>query len=116
MRPGRWLARGVFITLLVYVVAGVAVLGLTQRAARGARVPGAFVAGRAAAAIGDSGVFATPVIPRGIHPTIPHADAESAAVASAYSYTPSVQDLSALPEYKEIPLERRHFCGRSYYV
>src|SRR5690242_20050880 len=106
MTPGRWLARGVFISLLVYVVAGVGGLALVERAAVGARVPRAFVAGLAAAAVGDSGVFATPILPRGAHPTIPHADAESAAVAAGYREAPSVQDVTALPEYKEIPLER----------
>lgn len=82
----------------------------------GARVPRAFVTGRAAASSGDSGRFATPVLPRDARLTIPHADAESAAVAMGYGDAPSVQDLTALPDYEEIPLERRHFCGRTYYV
>src|SRR5689334_22717664 len=116
MTPGRWLTRAAFIAVLVYAVAGIGAFGLSERAARGARVPRAFVAGRAAAALGDSGVFASPIVPLGAHPTIPHADAESAAVAVGYREAPSVQDLTALPEYKEIPLVRRHFCGRSYYV
>src|SRR5690348_5616122 len=116
MRPVRWLSSGARIALLIYAVAGVAALGLAQRAWMGGRVPKAFVTGRAAAAIGDSGVFASPVLPRGVRPMIPHADAESAAVAAGYRNVPSVQDVTALPEYKEIPLERRHFCGRSYYV
>lgn len=101
--------------LFIYAVAGVAVLGL-ERASMGARVPKAFVTGRAATAIGDSGRFATPVLPRGARLTIHHADAESAAVAFGYWDAPSVQDLTALPDYEEIPLERRHFCGRTYYV
>jgi hypothetical protein len=103
------------VALFIYAVAGIAVLAL-ERASMSARVSKAFVTGRAAIAIGDSGVFATPVLPRGARLTIPHADAESAAVALGYWEAPSVQDLTALPYYEEIPLERRHFCGRTYYV
>jgi hypothetical protein len=33
-----------------------------------------------------------------------------------YWDVPSVQDVTALPEYKVHPFERRHFCGRSFYV
>jgi hypothetical protein len=103
------------VALFIYAVAGIAVLVL-ERASMSARVSKAFVTGRAAIAIGDSGLFATPVLPRGARLTIPHADAESAAVALGYWDAPSVQDLTALPDYEEIPLERRHFCGRTYYV
>lgn len=102
--------------LFICAVAGVAALGLAERAWIGARVPNAFVTGRAATAIGDTGRFATPVLPRGARLTLPHADAESAAVAFGYWDVPSVQDVTALPEYKVLPLERRHFCGRTYYV
>jgi len=35
-------------------------------------------------------------------------------VALGYWDAPGVQDLTALPDYEEIPLERRHFCGRTY--
>jgi hypothetical protein len=80
-----------------------------------ARVPGGSVTGRAAEAVGDSGIFASPVLPAGVRPVIPHADAESAAVAMGYWEAPSVQDRT-VPYYHEIPTERRHFCGRSYYV
>ena len=80
-----------------------------------ARVPRSSVTGRAAAAVGDSGIFASPVLPRGAVPLIPHADAESAAVAMGYWEAPAVQDRT-VPYYHEIPTERRHFCGRSFYV
>jgi len=110
-----WPTSAARVALFVYAVAGVAALALAERAWMGARVPKAFVTGRAAGAIGDSGVFATPVLPRGARLTIPHADAESAAVAFGYWDVPSVQDITT-PDYREIPLERRHFCGRTYYV
>ena len=116
MKPARWLTYAAQIALFTYVLAGVAALALLQRARMSARVPKAFVTGHALAAMNEAGVFATPVLPRGAHPAIPHADAESAAVAMGYWAAPSVQDLTALPAYKEIPLERRHRCGRTYYV
>jgi len=102
------------VAILVYASAAVAVLGLAQRAWMGARVPRASVTGRAAAAVGDSGVFASPILPPNVRPAIPHADAESAAVAMGYWEAPSYQAFT--PPYKDRPLERRHFCGRSYYV
>lgn len=116
MTPAWWLRNGAQVALFVYVVACAAALALAEREWVGARIPRAFVTGRAAASSGDSGVFATPVLPRKARLTIPHADAESAAVALGYWDAPGVQDLTALPDYEEIPLERRHFCGRTYYV
>ena len=114
--PGRWLAGGAWAALLLFVLVSVAVLGLAERVWKGARVTITAVTGNAAAAVGDSGVFASPLLPPNVLPAIPHADAESAAVAMGYWGVPSFQDLTALPEYKERYLERRHFCGRSYYV
>lgn len=113
---GSWLTSGARVAILLYAVVAVAVLGLAQRALMGARVPRALVMGRAAAALGDSGVFASPVIPPNVRPAVPHADAESAAVAMGYWDVPSYQDFTSVPAYKDRPLERRHFCGRSYYV
>jgi hypothetical protein len=75
-------------------------------------VPSGSVTGRAEAAVGDSGIFASPVVPRDVRPVVAHADAESVAVALAYS---EHQDL-ARPDYHKIPTERRQFCGRSFYV
>jgi hypothetical protein len=90
-------------------------IACTPRAAAPSRVPAASVTGRATAAVGDSGVFASPVVPYGVHPLLSHADAESAAVAMGYWAAPSVQDLT-VAYYHDIPTERRRFCGRSYYV
>ena len=111
----RWLTTSALVAVLLYGVTGVAVLAIAQRAWIGGRVSTAFVTMRAASSAGDSGVFASPVMPRGARPTIPHADAESAAVAMGYWEAPSFQDRT-VPYYKERPTERRHFCGRSYYV
>lgn len=112
---GRWLARdaclGVMLCLGFSVVACARAHGGTTRA----RVPPGSVSGRAAIATGDSGIFASPVLPRGVRPVIPHADAESAAVAMGYWQAPSIQD-HTVPYYHVVPTERRHFCGRSYYV
>lgn len=108
-----WLTRSVRIGALAFAVAsGIACAppGGTR-----ARVPRGSVTGRAAAAVGDSGIFASPVQPRGVRPVIPHADAESAAVAMAYMAAPSFQDPS-VPYPHSIPTEQRRFCGRSYYV
>ncbi|HEY2376062.1 MAG TPA: hypothetical protein VGH98_08820 [Gemmatimonadaceae bacterium] len=115
MTPTRWLTSGAWVALLLHAVVGVAALGLAQRAWMGGRVLPASVTGRAARDVGDSGVFASPVLPRNVRSTIPHADAESAAVAMGYWEAPSVQDLT-VRYFREIPTERRHFCGRSYYV
>lgn len=101
--------------ILVYVVVGTAALGLARRALTRARVPPGSVTGHAAKAVGDSGVFASPVLPPSVHPLIAHADAESAAVAMGYWYAPSYQ-VRGLPYYHVRPTERRRFCGRSYYV
>src|SRR5712671_925480 len=68
VRPGRWLAIGGSVSALVYALAAVSALGLTQHALVGARVPRGSVTGRALAATGDSGVFASPVLPAGVHP------------------------------------------------
>ena len=115
MTPGRWLTRGASVTSLLFAVVSVAVLSLAQRTWMGGRIPSASVTGSAALAAGDSGVFASPILPSTVRARLPHADAESAAVAIGYWEVPSVQDVS-VPYYKERPLERRHFCGRSYYV
>ena len=80
----------------------------------GARFRGS-VSGQAAAAIADSGIFASPVEPFGVGHFIAHADAESAAVAMGYWEAPSVQDLT-VPYDHNVPTERRRFCGRSFYV
>lgn len=106
---------GACAAVLVYAVAGAAALGLVQRAREGARVRRDVVTGRAATAVGDSGVFASPVLPAGVHTVLAHADAESAAVAVGYMKAPSYQ-IVTVPYYKVRPTERRHFCGRSYYV
>lgn len=115
MSPRRWLAGGVCVTVLVYVVAGVAAYGLVRRSRMIARAPRETVTGRAAEAVGDSGIFATPIVPSRVLPVIPHADAESAAVAMSYWFAPSYQ-VMGVPYYKVRPTERRHFCGRTYYV
>jgi hypothetical protein len=99
----------------VYAVAGAAALGLAQRAREGARVPRGTVTGRAAAALGDGAVFAMSSPPPGVRPVIALADAESAAVAMGYRMAPSYQVLG-VAHYKTRPTERRHLCGRSYYV
>src|SRR5688500_15746949 len=91
VNPGRWLASATSATVLVYVVAGTAALGLVQRAREGARVPSRTVTGRAAAALGDSAAFAMSSAPPGVRPVLPRADAESAAVALAYRLAPSYQ-------------------------
>jgi hypothetical protein len=101
--------------MLLCAVAGVSAVACEQRLPTVARVPRGSVTGRAAAAVGDSGIFASPVLPPGVGPVIPHADAESAAVAMGYWGAPSVQDRT-VPYYHEIPTERRLFCGRSYFV
>ncbi|MFN2563495.1 MAG: hypothetical protein ABR499_00620 [Gemmatimonadaceae bacterium] len=102
-------------TVLLYALAGAAVLGLLERAQEGARVRSKMVTGRAAAAAGDSGAFAMPGPPPGVRPVVPRADAESAAVALGYRYAPSYRVLGA-GHYEERPAERRSVCGRSYYV
>jgi hypothetical protein len=90
-------------------------LACAHRTPTVARVLRGSVNGRAAAAVGDSGIFASPVLPRGASPVIPPTDAESAAVAMGYRDAPSFQDLT-VPYYHLIPTERRRFCGRAYYV
>ena len=115
MSPRRWLASGACATALLYAVAVTAALGLVLQARGGARVSLEAVAGRAAAAVGDSGVFAMSAPPRGVRPVMLRADAESAAVAMAYRWAPSYQDTS-VPYYQERPTERRRLCGQSYYV
>lgn len=109
----RWLTRFGYFGLMAFAIG--AVMACTPSGGARARVPRGSVAGRAAAAVGDSGIFASPVLPRGVRPVIPHADAESAAVAMGYWEAPSVQDLT-VPYYHNLPTERRRFCGRSYYV
>jgi hypothetical protein len=113
--PGRWLIYGACMTVVVYAVAGAAAMGLARRGRTAARVPRWSVTGRAAAALGDSGIFASPLLPLGVQPVLAHADAESAAVAMAYWFAPSYQ-VAGVPYYQEHPTERRHICGRSYYV
>jgi hypothetical protein len=113
--PGRWVVYGACMTALVYTVAGGAAIGLARRARTAARVSLTSVTGRAAAAAGDSGIFASPVLPLGVHPVLAHADAESAAVAEGYQFVPSYQ-VAGTPYYRQHPTERRHFCGRAYYV
>src|SRR5437879_4605762 len=82
--PGRWLATGACASALLCAIAGAAALDLARRTHESARVPRQAVTGRAAEALGDSAIFATPVVPAGVRPAIPHADAESAAVAMGY--------------------------------
>lgn len=101
--------------VVVYALVGAAAFGLVHRALTGARVPRGAVTGRAAVAVGDSGVFASPIVPSALRPVIPHTDAESAAVAMGYWLAPSYQ-VRGVPYYKERPTEGRHFCGRTYYV
>lgn len=115
MSPRRRLASAALVTVLLYVVAGTAALGLVLQARGGARVPLETVTGRAAAAVGDSGAFAMSAPPPGVRPVMLLADAESAAVAMAYFWAPSYQDTS-VPYYQTRPTERRRLCGRSYYV
>jgi hypothetical protein len=115
MTRADWLTSGAYVRVLLWIIPGVLALACARRAQTVARVPRGSVIGRAAAAVGDSGVFASPVLPRGVSPVIPPADAESAAVAMGYWAAPSVQDRS-VPYYHVIPTERRRFCGRSYYV
>jgi hypothetical protein len=114
-RRAGWLTHAARVRVLLRTISGVSALACAQRAPTVARVPKGSVIGRAAAAVGDSGVFASPVLPRGVRPLIPRADAESAAVAMGYWAVPSVQD-GSVPYYHVIPTERRRFCGRSYYV
>ena len=78
-------------------------------------VPRTSVTGRAAAAVGDTGVFASPVLPNGVRPVIPPADAESAAVAMGYWESP-VDAARFARTAHNVPTERRRFCGRSFYV
>jgi hypothetical protein len=113
--PRRWLVGAACVTVLVYAVAGGAAYALGLRARTRTRVPSDAVTGSAAKAAGDSGVFATPVMSSNVRPVIAHADAESAAVAMSYRLAPSYQVIG-IPYYKERPTERRHFCGRTYYV
>ena len=113
--PGRWLARGAFVAVLVYTVAAVATLGLVQRARTNTRLSRDAVTGRAATALGDSGVFASPIVPSDVRVTIPHADAESAAVAMGYNHVPSYPVMGG-PYPRLRRMERRHYCGRTYYV
>ena len=101
--------------MLLCAIAGISALACAQRVSTVARVPRGSVTGRAAAAVGDSGIFASPVLPLDVATVITHADAESAAVAMGYWMAPSVHDLT-VPYYHEIPTERRLFCGRSYFV
>jgi hypothetical protein len=112
---GRWLTRCACMGVLACILAGASGIACAPSAGTGARVPRGSVTGRAAAAVGDSGVFASPVEPLGVHPVLPHADAESAAVALGYWAAPSVQDRT-VPYPHDIPTEPRRFCGRSYYV
>lgn len=112
---GRRLTRSACVGALACVVAGASGIACAPRAEARARVPAGSVTGRAAAAVGDSGVFASPVQPHGVRPVVPHTDAESAAVAFGYWEAPSVQDLTVSYAHR-IPTERRRFCGRSYYV
>src|SRR5262245_15437147 len=112
---GDRLARGECLWTLLCAIAGVSALACAQREPTMARVPRESVTGRAAVAAGDSGIFASPVLPPGVGPVIPHADAESAAVAMGYWSAPSVQDRT-VTYYHEIPTEPRVFCGRSYFV
>lgn len=100
--------------VLLCATAGITPLGCARRAMRVA-VPRGSVTGWAATAVGDSGIFASPVLPPGIHPAIPHSDAESAAVAMGYWDAHGFQDRSS-PDYHIIRTEHRRFCGRSYYV
>ena len=113
MTRARWLTRRVCLAALACV--GASVMACAPKGGTRARVPRGSVTGRAATAVGDSGIFVSPVHPYDVRPVIPHADAESAAVAMGYREAPSVQDLS-VPYYHNIPTERRRFCGRSYYV
>jgi hypothetical protein len=67
-------------------------LACAHRAPTVARLAPGSVTGRAAAALDDSGLFTSPVLPRGVRPVIPTADAESAGVAMGYWGVPSYQD------------------------
>jgi len=100
---------------LFSAITGVLLFGCTHKSPTVARVPLESLTGFAAAAIDDSGMFASPVLPRTVTPVIPPADAESAAVAMGYWGAPSYQDRT-VSYYHVIPTERRHFCGRAYYV
>lgn len=115
MTPRHRLPRGAYVLLLACALAGAAALGLARREQMGGGIPLTMVTGRAGAAVGDSGVFASPALTEGVHPAIPHADAQVAAEAMAYWDVPGYQDLT-VPYYQERPLERRHYCGRTYYV
>ena len=114
-RPSTWLllaARlGAFLTVLVLA----AVVGLSWHARYGTRLRPSVVSGRAAAALGDSGVFAMHGAPPGILPKLPLADAESAAVADAYRVAPT-HWIRRGKEILERPSERRHVCGRAFYM
>ena len=102
---------GAILTFLVLA----AVLGLSWHARNGTRLRLEFVSGRAAAALGDSGVFAMHGAPPGILPKLPLADAESAAVADAYRFAPT-HWITRGREILERPSERRHVCGRAFYM
>lgn len=110
-----WLARAVSATILLYGLAVAAGLGLAWRARFGARISRRMVTGRALIALGDSGAFAMHDPPLGIHPKLHLADAESAAVAIAYWVGPK-HEIVRGSQVVERPTERRHVCGRAYYV
>jgi hypothetical protein len=110
---GGWPTRCACVVALAFATAWV--IACAPPGGTRARVPRGSVTGRAASAVGDSGIFASPVQPYGVRPVVPHADAESAAVAMAYMAVSSIQDFT-VPYYHTIPTERRRFCGRSYYV
>jgi len=112
----RWLTRRAWLVALpCTIVVGATGVACAPRAEGSVRVRSGSVTGRAAAAAGDSGVFASPVEPLGVHHLLPHADAESAAVAMGYWAAPSMQDRT-VPYHHDLPTEGRRFCGRSYYV
>jgi hypothetical protein len=111
----EWLVRALLPMVVLYSVAAVAALALAWHARSGTRVSRSMVTGRAAIALGDSGAFAMHSAPPGISPRLALADAESAAVAYAYRLGPTHQVVRAR-EVVERPSERRHVCGRAYYV
>jgi hypothetical protein len=109
------LASGACLIVAAYAVAGLWALGMAERLQDGARIPTRIVTGGAAAALGRNGTFAMTGAPPGVLPTVPLVDAESAAVALAYRSAPT-HKVMRLGELVERPSERRHVCGRSYYV
>lgn len=111
----KTLARAACVGLLLSGGVAAAAYARAHRRPTRARVPLGSVTGRAAAAVGDSGIFASPVLPLGAHPVIPHADAESAGVAMGYWEAPVDKEVFRRTAHN-VPTERRHFCGRSYYV